>query len=114
MDASSQSTRSSGHREPGVSPRLRHAQIVQRAEQIGFWWYSRRQVAQQLGMPDSSFRHCLRTHDQRCRESRTSAAQDRFLESPEGLAFLQQLLVARQLVFVQANDCGLRNVGWFL
>ena len=114
MDASPQSTPSPRRREPGISPRLRHAQIVQRAEQIGFWWHSQRQVAQQLGVPDSSFRHCLRTHDQRCRESRSSASQVRFLESSEGLAFLHQLLVALHLVFVQANDCGLRNVGWFL
>jgi hypothetical protein len=114
MDASPQSTRPPRHREPGISPRLRHAQIVQRAEQIGFWWQSRRQVAQQLGVPDSSFRHCLRTHGQRCRESRSSASQVRFLESPEGLAFLHRLWAAIHLVFVQANDCGLRNVGWFL
>jgi hypothetical protein len=87
---------------------------VQRAEQIGFWWQSRRQVAQQLGVPDSSFRHCLRTHSQRCRESRSSTSQVRFLESPEGLAFLHRLWTAIHLVFVQANDCGLRNVGWFL
>ena len=34
--------------------------------------------------------------------------------NPPGLACLHQLLVALHLVFVQANDCGLRNVGWFL
>jgi hypothetical protein len=38
----------------------------------------------------------------------------RFLESPDGLAFLHQLLAAAHLVFVQANDCGIRNLCWFL
>jgi hypothetical protein len=89
-------------------------QILERAEQFGFWWQSRRQVARRLGVPDSSFRYCLRTHDHRCQESRGPAALVRLLEPPEGLAFLHRLLAAIHLVFVQANDCGLRNVGWFL
>jgi hypothetical protein len=38
----------------------------------------------------------------------------RFLKSPDGLAFLHQLLAAAHLVFVQANDCGIRNLCWFL
>ena len=114
MDASPQSTIPQRGREARISPRLRQVQILERAEQFGFWWHSRRQVAQQLGVPDSSFRYCLRTHDHRCQESRGPAALVRFLETPEGLAFLHRLLAAVHLVFVQANDCGLRNVGWFL
>jgi hypothetical protein len=114
MDASPQSTIPQRRRERRMSPRLRQVQIIERAEQFGFWWQSRRQVARRLGVPDSSFRYCLRTHDQRCRESRGPAALVRFLETPEGLAFLHRLLAAVHLVFVQANDCGLRNVGWFL
>jgi hypothetical protein len=38
----------------------------------------------------------------------------RLLETPEGLDFLHQLFTAAHLVFVQASDCGLRNLGWFL
>jgi hypothetical protein len=37
-----------------------------------------------------------------------------FLESTDGLAFLHVLLTAAHLVFVQANDCGLRHLSWFL
>ncbi len=114
MDASPQSTIPQGGREPRISPRLRQVQILERAEQFGFWWQSRRQVARRLGVPDSSFRYCLRTHDHRCQDSHGPAALVRFLETPEGLAFLHRLLAAVHLVFVQANDCGLRNVGWFL
>ena len=110
MDASPQSTIPQRGREPRISPRLRQVQILERAEQFGFWWQSRRQVARRLGVPDSSFRYCLQTHDHRCQESRGPAALVRFLETPEGLAFLHRLLAAVHLVFVQANDCGLRNV----
>jgi hypothetical protein len=38
----------------------------------------------------------------------------RFLETPEGLDLLHRLFTAAHLVFVQASDCGLRNLGWFL
>jgi hypothetical protein len=37
-----------------------------------------------------------------------------FLETPEGLDFLHQIFTAAHLVFVQASDCGLRNLCWFL
>ena len=37
-----------------------------------------------------------------------------FLETPEGLDFLHRLFTAAHLVFVEANDCGLRNLSWFL
>jgi hypothetical protein len=36
------------------------------------------------------------------------------LESPEGQDFLHRLFTAAHLVFVQASDCGLRNLSWFL
>ena len=38
----------------------------------------------------------------------------RFLETPDGLDFLHRLFTAAHLVFLQANDCGLRNLSWFL
>jgi hypothetical protein len=38
----------------------------------------------------------------------------RFFESPEGVDFLHRLLVASHLVFVQATDCGIRNLCNFL
>jgi hypothetical protein len=37
-----------------------------------------------------------------------------FLETPGGLGFLHRVFAAAHLVFVQANDCGLRNLSWFL
>jgi hypothetical protein len=114
MDANAQSTISKRGLESEVLPRIRRARLRERAECIGFWWRSRRQVARELGVPDSSFRHCLHQHDQRCQASRFTRRVVAFCESPEGLEFLHGLLVALHLVFVQANDAGLRNVGWFL
>jgi len=38
----------------------------------------------------------------------------RFFETPEGTDLLHQLMAAAHLVFVEANDCGLRNLCWFL
>lgn len=114
MDASYQFTAQERGRKLGGSRRVRQAQIVAQAERIGFWWRSRRQVARELGVADSSFRHCLQQHQQRCQAGRFSRRVVAFCESPDGLEFLQGLFVALHLVFVQANDAGLRNVSWFL
>lgn len=114
MDAIVQCTIGDGGSELEVAPRLKRAQQRERAERIGFWWHSRRRVAQQLGVPDSSLRHCLQRHRQRCQTSRFPRAVVDFWESPHGLEFLHGLLVAVHLVFVQANDAGLRNVSAFL
>jgi len=114
MDAKTQSTSDQQGWKAAVTPRVSRAQWRERAERIGFWWQSRRQVARTLGVPDSSFRHCLRRHEQRCQASRFSRRVVAFCESPEGLEFLRCLLVALHLVFVQANDAGLRNISWFL
>ena len=114
MDAACHSTTVTDHREPTASPRRRHACLWKQATSIGFWWRSRRQVAQQLGVPDSSFRDCLRQHQRRCQESRFPRSFVEFCQSPEGLDFLHRQLVALHLVFGQANDCGLRNLCRFL
>jgi hypothetical protein len=47
-------------------------------------------------------------------QSRWPSQVVQFFESPDGLAFLHVLLTAAHLVFVQANDCGIRNLCWFL
>jgi hypothetical protein len=38
----------------------------------------------------------------------------RFLESPEGLSVLHRMITGAHLVFVQANDCGIRDLCTFL
>ena len=96
------------------SSRFRVAVFLQRAEELGFWWQSSRQVAQRLDVPDSSFRYHLRRREQLTRDPGLSPSLVRFLESLTGVEFLHRLLVALHLVFGLANDCGLRNISWFL
>ena len=112
MDATVQSTTRPQSREE--SSRFRIAVYLQQADQIGFWWQSPRQIAKRLDVPDSSFRFHLRRREQLIRDPGLSPGLVRFLESPEGVQFLHRLLVALHLVFGLANDCGLRNIGWFL
>jgi hypothetical protein len=96
------------------SSRVRSARILQAAQNMGFWWRSPRQVAMHLGVSDNTLRFQLRRHEELIRDSELPPAVVRFLESPEGIQFLHTLLVALHLVFVLANDCGLRAVRWFL
>src|SRR5260221_10328418 len=96
------------------SSRVRSARILQKAQNMGFWWHSPRQVAMHLGVSDNTLRFQLRRLEELIRDSELPPAVVRFLASPEGIQFLHILLVALHLVFVLANDCGLRAVGWFL
>jgi hypothetical protein len=112
MDATVQSTTRPQSREE--SSRFRIAVYLQQADQIGFWWQSPRQIAKRLNVPDSSFRFHLRRREELIRDPGLSPGLVRFLESPEGVQFLHHLLVTLHLVFGLANDCGLRNIGWFL
>jgi hypothetical protein len=112
MDAIAQSTTAT--RPDKESPRFRIASFLQQADEIGFWWWSPRRVAGFIGVPDSSLRFQRRRREQLIRDPALSPAQVRFLESPVGIQFLHRLLVALHLVFGLANDCGLRNIGWFL
>lgn len=114
MDAAVQCTTCVRDSELEASSRFQRARQREQAEQIGFWWHSRRRVAQELGVPDSSLRHCLQQHRQRCQASRFPSDVVEFCESPHGLELLHGVMVALHLVFVQANDAGLRNVGAFL
>ena len=96
------------------SSRVRGARVLQKAQNLGFWWHSPRQVAMHLGVSDNTLRFQLRRLEELIRDSELPPSAVRFLESPEGIQFLHILLVALHLVFVLANDCGLRAVGWFL
>ena len=113
MDAYSQSTIPETDWKAGSS-RWGQAQMLDDAADFSFWWHSSRQVAEWLGVPDSSFRYCLKQHQLRCEQSQFPRRFAEFCDSPDGLEFLHRLLTALHLVFVLAHDCGLRSVGWFL
>ena len=59
------------------STRFRIAVYLQRADEIGFWWQSPRQIAKRLDVPDSSFRFHLPT--------RTTHAHPGLSLAPNGL-----------------------------
>lgn len=113
MDAKQQCTTPSANCQSDGA-RLRHARILEQAGKIGFWWQSPHKVAEQLDIPDSSFRYCCQQHQRRCQQTQFPQAFCEFCECPAGLEFLHRLLVALHLVFAEANDCGLRSIGWFL
>ena len=113
MDAVSECTIVGAGGVDGCS-RWEQAQILDFAAGFDFWWRSPRQASLELGVPDSSFRYCLKQHQLRCEQSQFPRSFVDFCDSSEGLRFLHRLLVAVHLVFVLAHDCGLRSVGWFL
>jgi hypothetical protein len=77
-------------------------------------WNSRREIARQIDVSD---RTLYRWIDRSRSAVRTSSWPDdvaRFFQTPAGLDFLHGLVTTAHLVFVQANDCGIRSLCWFL
>jgi len=77
-------------------------------------WISSRQIAQQIDVPDRTLHHWVSRQRTLLQNSSWPRDTTQFFESPQGLDLLRRLMTAAHLVFVQANDCGLRNLGWFL
>jgi hypothetical protein len=76
-------------------------------------WTSSRQIAGQLNVPARTLHHWVHRERALIENSLWPKRVARFLETPEGLDFLHRLFTAAHLVFVEANDCGLRNLSWF-
>jgi hypothetical protein len=92
-------------------------QIAQRLdafEAMDSPWISHAQIARFLDVPRTTLEYWLKQRESLRRESNLPGEVIDFFESPIGLAFLHQLIGAAHLVFVQANDCGIRNLCWFL
>ena len=100
--------------EPPVSPRFVATEAVSQFDRLDSPWTSCSRIARQLEVPDSTLRYWLRKRWNRMTQSRWPPQVVHFLDSPDGLAFLHVLLTAAHLVFVQTNDCGIRNLCWFL
>ena len=77
-------------------------------------WTSPRRIAGQLNVPARTLNHWIHRERTLVADSSWPERTVRFFETPEGTEFLHRLLTAAHLVFVEANDCGLRNLGWFL
>ena len=114
MDTTVNFTLVVSQQEQLVSPRLVAAEAVEHVERFGSPWTSCSEIARRLDVPDSTLRHWLRTRWHRMKQSQWPDNTVRFLESPEGLSVLHRLLTAAHLDFVQANDCGIRDLCAFL
>jgi hypothetical protein len=96
------------------SPRSAAAAALTEFDQRDSAWTTPSQIARELHVADSTLRYWLRRRWRHMHHSRWPPQVVQFLESRDGLAFLHVLLTAAHLVFVEANDCGLRHLGWFL
>jgi hypothetical protein len=90
------------------------AQVLRQFDQLDSPWNSCHQIAHTLRVPDSTLRYWIRQRRALSRSSPWPAEVVDFYESPAGLDCLHRLLTAAHLVFLQANDCGIRSMCWFL
>jgi len=77
-------------------------------------WTSSRRIASELNVPPRTLNYW--THREWALMNNSSWPERTvwFLESLEGTELLHRLVTAAHLVFVEATDCGLRNLSWFL
>ena len=114
MDATINDTCGRSFQERPSLSRRGIAEILGRFEQLDSPWTPHRRIARQLQVACSTLDHWIHRHQAVIRDSSWPPNVARFFESPEGLDFLHRLLTAAHLVFVQANDCGIRNLCYFL
>lgn len=114
MDATLDCTVRCYPEEPAVWSRRGVAEKMAQFETLDSPWTSPRQIAGHLDVPARTLHYWI--HRERALIENCSWPKNvaRFLETPDGLDFLHRLFTAAHLVFVQANDCGLRNLSWFL
>jgi hypothetical protein len=102
------------HRTRDVPSRRKVAEKVVQFHVLDGPWTSRRRIAGQLDVPARTLHHWVRQKRTRIKNSSLSRPAAGFLETPEGLDFLHRVFAAAHLAFVQAGDCGLRKMCWFL
>jgi hypothetical protein len=101
-------------KEPSAHSRRGVAEKIAQFDTLDSPWISRRRIAGQLEVPARTLHHWVHRERTLIANSSWPKGVARFLETPEGLDFLHRLFTAAHLVFVQASDCGLRNLSWFL
>ena len=114
MDATLDCTATCCPQEPPTWSRRGVAEKMAQFTTLDSPWLSCRQIAGQLDVPARTLHHWMRRERALIENSSWPKSVARFLETPGGLDFLHRLFTAAHLVFVQANDCGLRNLSWFL
>jgi hypothetical protein len=108
------STLSACRKKPACWSRMDVAEKLEAFDFLDSPWLSRSQIAQMLDVPRTTLEHWRRNRESLLRRCPLPKPVSRFFESPVGVAFLHRLLTAAHLVFVQANDCGIRSFCWFL
>jgi hypothetical protein len=101
-------------KEPLAQSRRGVAEKIAQFDTLDSPWTSCRRIAGQLEVPARTLHRWVRRERRLIASSSWPKRVARFLETPEGLDFVHRLFTAAHLVFVQATDCGLRNLGWFL
>ena len=114
MDATLDCTARCCPQEPPAWSRRGVAEKMAQFETLDSPWTSSRQIAGQLDVPARTLHYWVRRERTLIENSSWPKPVAQFLETPEGLDFLHRLFTAAHLVFVEANDCGLRNLSWFL
>ena len=114
MDAALDCTASACRSESPTWSRRGVAEKMAQFEALDSPWTSCRQIAGQLGVPPRTLHHWVQQDRALIGSSSWPKNVAHFLETPEGLDFLHRVFTAVHLVFVQANDCGLRSLSWFL
>jgi hypothetical protein len=100
--------------KPAIHPRRRAAEKIAQFERLTSPGNSCRGIAGELGVPARTLHHWVWRERELIATSSWPKPVARFLETPAGLDLLHRVFTAAHLVFVQASDCGLRNLGWFL
>jgi hypothetical protein len=113
MDGSD-STVSASHKKPTRWSRMEAAEKLEAFDSLDSPWLSRPKIAQMVDVPRTTLEHWRRNRESLLRQSPLPPGVVQFFESPVGVAFLHRLLTAAHFVFVQANDCGIRSLCWFL
>jgi hypothetical protein len=114
MDAVLDSTVSPRPQESPDWSRRRVAEKIAAFERWDSPGTSCRQIAERLDVPARTLHHWVRRKRIVIESSPWPSAVAGFLETPAGLGFLQRVLAAAHVVFVEASDCGLRQLCWFL
>ena len=100
--------------ESAIHPRRQVAEKLAQFELLASPWNSCRGIAAEVDVPVRTLHHWVQRQRELIEDSPWPAPAARFLETPAGLDLLHRVFTAAHLVFGQANDGGLRNLGWFL
>src|SRR5260221_12198454 len=114
MDASIDCTAPASRQKWPVQSRRGVAEKLGQFNQLDTPYISRREIAQQIDVPERTLSHWISRNRALIRSSSGPRTLVRFFETPEGVDFLHRVLSAAHLVFVEANDCGIRNLCFFL